>query len=145
MFVLRQVVVLGVGVVGFGLGVGAGMMLAHRTPFPAAPDAEQAPVAPPPAPIVPPAQPVPQGPPVVGITPAPTPGAFYAIGDRDTLADIARKAYGGTRRVPDLRSANPELDPLRLKPGTFVYVPVGAEPRPPAPRPLRASAARTPR
>ena len=143
MFALRQVVVLGVGVVGFGLGIGAGLMLSKRTAAPAAePSVEAPPLAPPFAPSVAGVTPAP---PVVGITPTPTPGAFYAIGDRDTIADIAKRAYGGTRRVPDLRAANPELDPRRLRPGTFLYVPIGAEPRPPAPKPLRSGVARSSR
>ena len=76
---------------------------------------------------------------------APTPGAYYRLGERETLSDVAKRAYGGTKRVPDLLAANPVLDPKRLSPGTLVYVPLGIEavPMPPtdAPRPEPAKSA----
>jgi nucleoid-associated protein YgaU len=137
MFVLRQVFVWCVGVVGFALGVGAGMMLAKRDAR-AAPSETAAAPGPDGAPF-PPAT-APPAPPVVGITPTPTPGAFYAIGANDTLAEISKRAYGTTRRVRDLEASNPSVDARRMRPGSFLYVPVGAEPTPKAPKPLRRGA-----
>ena len=58
------------------------------------------------------------------------PGSFYRIVERETLSDVAKRAYGSTKRTADLVAANPTLDPKRLAPGTLIYVPVGAEPTP---------------
>ncbi len=61
---------------------------------------------------------------------APMPGSFYRLADRETLSEVAKRAYGSTKRTADLVAANPTLDPKRLQPGTLIYVPVGAEPMP---------------
>ena len=72
----------------------------------------------------------------------PVPGTRYRIEPNDTLSEVSQRAYGTTRHVGDLLAANPGLDPVRIRPGTFVYVPFvperPVEPAAPAP-------ARTPR
>lgn len=68
--------------------------------------------------------------PTASIRPVPTPGGFYRLGDRETLSDVAKRAYGGTKRTSELVTANPGLDPKRLQPGALIYVPVGTEPTP---------------
>jgi len=65
--------------------------------------------------------------PVPVVKSAPTPGHFVRLSRQDTLSEIAHKAYGSTKRLPDLLAANPGLEPTRLTPGTLVYVPVGRE------------------
>jgi len=110
-------------------------------------------------PIVPAYLPVPAGPKggsktTAALKSVPTPGGFYRLAEKETLSDVAKRAYGSTRRLADLLAVNASLDPKRLAPGTLVYVPVGIEPspmppadlsRPEAPRPTaKAPAARAP-
>lgn len=61
---------------------------------------------------------------------APTPGSFYRLAGKETLSDVAKRAYGSTKRLPDLLAVNASLDPKHLAPGTLVYVPLGIEPIP---------------
>ncbi len=76
----------------------------------------------------------------VQVKAVPTPGHYVRLNANETLSEIAQRAYGSTKRLPDLLEANPLLDPKRLQPGTLVYVPVGTEDVPPAPPPLPPSA-----
>lgn len=76
----------------------------------------------------------------VQVKAVPTPGHYVRLNANETLSEIAQKAYGSTKRLPELLEANPLLDPKRLQPGTLVYVPVGTEDVPPAPPPLPPSA-----
>ena len=84
-------------------------------------------------------------PPIVVVTPSPpklvarttaslkavpTPGSFYRLAGKETLSDVAKRAYGSTRRLADLVAVNGSLDPKHLSPGTLVYVPLGIEPIP---------------
>ncbi len=62
----------------------------------------------------------------------PTPGHFYVVTKGTTLSDVSKRAYGTTLRVADLVAANPGIEPARLKPASFLYVPVGSEPAPSA-------------
>lgn len=68
-----------------------------------------------------PARPVPM------VKSVPTPGHFVRLSRQDTLSEVAKKAYGSTKRLGDLLAANPGLEPTRLTPGTLVYVPIGRE------------------
>jgi hypothetical protein len=61
------------------------------------------------------------------------PGHFVRVGSNDTLGEISKRAYGTVRRVADIQRANPGTDPVRLRPGALLYVPMGDEPTPPAP------------
>jgi nucleoid-associated protein YgaU len=82
----------------------------------------------------------------------PVPGRHFRFGTNDTLSAVSKRAYGTTKRVPDLLAANPGLDPERIRPGTVIYVPRTSErftppesPRPaPAPAASAASSAATP-
>ncbi len=64
------------------------------------------------------------------LRPVPTPGSFYRLAGKETLSDVAKRAYGSTKRLPELLAVNVGLDPRHLAPGTLVYVPVGIEPIP---------------
>ena len=75
------------------------------------------------------------------VKPSPTAGHWYRLSASDTLSEIARRAYGTTKRTVDVVAANPGLDPQRLQPGQLVYLPRANETAPPAPPP---SPARTP-
>jgi nucleoid-associated protein YgaU len=70
-----------------------------------------------------------------GVTSSPTPGNWFRLGGNDTLSEIAKRAYGTTKRTPEIERANPALDPTKLRPGTLVYIPAAAETAPPAPPP----------
>jgi hypothetical protein len=59
--------------------------------------------------------------------PRPVPGRYFRVAPDDTLSEISQRAYGTTKRVPDLLAANPGLDPARLRPGTLLYVPRASE------------------
>ena len=99
-----------------------------------APAAAAAPAGTPPAPA---ALPI-----VAGVpTAVPTPGHIYRVEAGDTLSEIAQKAYGTTKRLAQVLSANPGLDPTKMRRGILVYVPlekgatapVAASAAPPAP------------
>lgn len=80
--------------------------------------------------------------PVPVVKTVPTPGHFVRLSRQDTLSELAKKAYGSTKRLGDLIAANPGLEPTKLTPGTLVYVPVGRETASSAPveaAPSRAS------
>lgn len=120
------------GVLGatFALGAGTGWLL-HRPasdgPALSAPAAAPAPAAR--------SVEIPQGPgaprnparAVPVVKSVPTPGHFFRLDRQDTMSEVAKRAYGTTKRLADLLAANPGLEPTRLTPGTLVYVPVGRE------------------
>ena len=63
--------------------------------------------------------------PLAGVpTPTPTAGHIYRVEAGDTLSEIAERAYGSTKRLPELLAANPGLEPTRMRRGTLVYVPL---------------------
>ena len=62
------------------------------------------------------------------------------VGPNDTLSAISKRAYGTTRRVPDLLAANPGVDADRLRAGALLYVPKASE-RPPGTSPTAPRAA----
>ncbi len=106
----------------FGLGLGMDWLVGGS-----APDAAPTPpAARPAAPARPPASAGPQ------VKAVPTPGHFFVVTPGTTLSEVSKRAYGTVRRVGDLLAANPGLDPAHLKTSTPLYVPVGAEPAPPA-------------
>lgn len=114
----------------FVVGAGTGWFLHRSSPAAPALSAPAEAAAPPSRSVeIPPVAGAPRNParPVPVVKPVPTPGHFVRLGKQDTLSEVAKKAYGTTKRVGDLIAANPGLEPTKLTPGTLVYVPVGRE------------------
>lgn len=132
--VLSTVFVIG-GTAGYLVRGGASAKPAVNPALASTRDLLDAATLPPPAP-----KPVPtRG--TAAIKSVPTPGNYYRLGDKETLSDVAKRAYGNTKRTPDLVSANPSLDPKRLQPGALIYVPAGIEPIPTPVEPARGAPA----
>ena len=74
--------------------------------------------------------PVPSRSSAAAIKAVPTPGAYYRLAEKETLSDVAKRAYGSTKRTSELVAANPTLDPKRLPTGALIFVPAGIEPIP---------------
>ena len=123
--VLSTVFVVG-GTAGYLVRGSSGAKLADRPPLALARDVIDEPSLSP-APSLP--KPVPPHA-TAAVKSVPTPGNFYRLADKETLSDVAKRAYGSTKRTPDIVTANPTLDPKRLQPGTLIYVPAGIEPIP---------------
>ena len=49
----------------------------------------------------------------------------YRIQKGDSLYSISKKIFGTPKRVKDLIEANPQVDPYRLKVGTYLNIPSG--------------------
>ncbi len=75
--------------------------------------------APPPSGGEPPAS----TPPAAMPEPAEAPAEAYTIAAGDTLSGIAARRYHDARRWREIASANPELDPHRLRPGQVIQLP----------------------
>jgi hypothetical protein len=65
----------------------------------------------------------------------PTPGHWFRLAGSDTLSEVAKRAYGTTKRTAEIERANPAIDPTKLRPGTVVYIPFASETAPPSPPP----------
>ncbi len=120
------------GVLGatFALGAGTGWLLRRpQSDGPALSAPAEAPAPPSRSVDIPQGPGAPRNParPVAVVKAVPTPGHFFRLGRQDTLSEVAKKAYGTTKRLGDLTAANPGLEPTKLTPGTLVYVPVGRE------------------
>lgn len=130
---------LGGGVAGWLLRGGptapAPVPLVAVTPAPPAPVQVKSSSVPPSAPRGAPSTSAP-----AAVRSSPTAGHWYRLGASDTLSEIARRAYGTTKRTADVVAANPGLDAQRLRPGQLVYLPRANESAPPAPPPSPAPA-----
>jgi len=74
------------------------------------------------------AQAPPQATPAVSLateaTPAPKPAErAYTVKDGDTLGTISKTVYGSTKHWQVIQSANPDVDPRRMRPGVRLTIP----------------------